>query len=108
VWHDHFAPLPGIAGMQLSLLKCVETHEITHPHMINQKKVEYSTKSATRIFPRVWCKFRTRFPRSERVALFISPERATLQEHRRRLLECAHEVCFPKACVGSEKIVKDI
>ena len=45
---------------------------------------------------------------SERVALFVTYGHATLQERRRRLLECANEVRFPVACVGSEKIVKNI
>ena len=41
---NHFqfrtASLPGVAGMQFSLLKCVETHEITHIHTNNPKKSE--------------------------------------------------------------------
>jgi len=48
---------PGIAGMQFSPLKCVERHEITLIRIMNQKKVKYSTKSATRTFLPVWRKF---------------------------------------------------
>jgi len=44
------------------------------------------------------------FEQSERVGLFITSERATLQECKGRLLEYAHVVHFPEACVGSEKI----
>ena len=35
---------------QFSPLKCVETHQITHIYMMNQKKAKYSMKSATRMF----------------------------------------------------------
>src|ERR1700733_5261967 len=83
------ASLPGIAGMRFSYLKCVETRKTTHSHMINPKIVKYSTKSATRTF-------------CGHVALFFAPKRATLQERRGRLLECAHVVRFPEVCVGSE------
>ena len=41
---------PGIAGVQFSLLKCLETHDITYIYIMNQKKPKYSTKSATRTF----------------------------------------------------------
>jgi len=42
------------------------------------------------------------------VALFIMTECATVDERRGRLMECTHQVCFLKACVGNEKIAKDI
>ena len=51
-------------------------------------------------------KYRMIIQRNERVALFIAYERETAQGRRGRLLECAHIVCFPLACVGSEKIAK--
>jgi len=52
-------------------------------------------------------KSRMRFGLSERVALFITDERETLQGHRGRLLERVHIVCFPKDAVGGEKIAKN-
>ena len=71
------ASLPGIAGTRFSLLKCVGTHEATHPYTINQKKVKYSTKSATRIFLRGRPKFLhgLRGPNASR---FSSPTNAKL------------------------------
>jgi len=41
--------LPGIAGMRIFRLKCVETHEVTHIHIMNPEITKYSMKSATRI-----------------------------------------------------------
>jgi len=64
-------------------------------------------KSATRTFYEYGCDF-ARMVQSERVALFITYRHATVQGHRGGLPECAYEVRFPGACVGSEKIVKNI
>jgi len=77
-----------------------------HLHTTNKKTEQYTVKSATRIFCEVWCKFWVRFVRSERVALFFTSGRATVQGHRVILLEYAHVVRFPGGCVGSEKIAK--
>ena len=44
------ATLPSIAGMQFSLLKCVETHEEMLPYTANQKSARYLMKSATCTF----------------------------------------------------------
>jgi len=48
------------------------------------------------------------FARSERVALFMAPGRETVQGSRGGLQKCAHDVCFPKARVGSEKFAENI
>ena len=102
------ASLPGIADMHFTLLKCIETHETTHMHTMNQKIAEYSMKSATRTFYECGANFGTSLHRPNAVALFIEFERATAHERRGMLLECVCEVCFPKACVDGEKIAKDI
>lgn len=94
--------------MQLFLLKCTEPHYITYPYTINQEFVKYSMKSATCTFCEYNAHLGHQLARSERVALFISSERETSQGRKGTLLECTHEVCFPKACAGSEKIAKDI
>ena len=100
--------LPSTAGTQFSLPKCIETHEITYPYNISPKKVKYSTKSATRTFRAYGNKFRRGFG-GKYVSRFSSYLNTQLvQERRVRLLECAHEGCYPKACVGGEKIAKDI
>jgi hypothetical protein len=44
------APLPGVAGVQFSRPKCLETHDITYIHTTNQKKAKYSMKNAIRSF----------------------------------------------------------
>jgi len=44
------ASLPGAAGMQFPLLKCVGAKGTMHIHTINTKNPKYSTKSATRLF----------------------------------------------------------
>src|ERR1700733_3966486 len=102
------ASLPGTAGMQFSLQKRIETHETTHSHIIEQKYPKKSMKSATRSFCEHEPKSEHGLGRSERVAQIIAFEPVTLQERRGRLLECAHEVFLPNACVGSEKIAKNI
>jgi len=65
-------------------------------------------KSATLSFRERWCKTQEPFVRSERVALFVTYEHATVHRRRGRLLVCADEVRFPEACVDSEKITKNI
>src|SRR5580693_3284887 len=50
-------PGTGSGGVRFSPLKCIETHDITHLHPVNQKKVKYSMKSATRTFRRRRRKF---------------------------------------------------
>jgi len=64
-------------------------------------------KSATRTFCGCGANFGTSLHGPNAVALFIEFERATVYECSIRLLECAYEVCFPKACVDGERIAKD-
>ena len=94
--------------MQIFLLKCVRRNEITYPYMINQKIVKHLTKSATRTFREYAAQWGQSAGQSKRVALFFTPEHATAQGRRGRLLECAYDVCFPEAYVGNEKIAKYI
>jgi len=65
-------------------------------------------KSATRTFCECGTIFGTSLHSPNAVALFFEFERATVQERRGRLLECACEVCFPKACVDGERSAKDV
>jgi len=52
------ASLPDSVGKQFFPQKYIDTHETMHIHIISQKKVKYSTKSATRIFCEDGAKFR--------------------------------------------------
>src|ERR1700733_12426071 len=100
------ASLPGVAGMQFSLPKCVERHEVTLIHIMNQKKVKYCTKSATRTFLRVWRKFETGLS-GPNVSRFSSRTNT-------KLCRDVEEDCwsvfmwfaFPKNALGARKLRK--
>ena len=88
-----------------SLRKCVQTHQAMYPCTINQKIAKYLTKSATRMLFEGGC----RVGAARTPSRFSSrPNAKIVEEHRGRFIECAHEGCFPNACVSSEKIAKYI